>query len=88
MGGGQDKGLWDEEPCPFGIFGELIAVGVFLFGLNPSNGVEGKGEELLISHFSPAIFLPEDNLIAREGIMGLFGFKRMLHLFIKCITNS
>ena len=48
MGGGQDKGLWDEEPCPFGIFGELIAVGVFLFGLNPSNGVEGKGEELLI----------------------------------------
>jgi len=88
MGGGQDKGLWDEEPSPFGVLGELIAVGLFLFGFDPSNGVEGEGEDLFVSQFSPAIVLSEDNLIAREGIIELVGSKRMFHLLIKCIINS
>jgi len=40
MGGGQNKGLLNEEPCPFGIFREFTAVGVFLSGFNPSNDIE------------------------------------------------
>ena len=68
-----------EEPRPFGILGELIAVGVFLFGFNPSDGVEGEGKDLFVTHFSSAIFLSEDNLIAREEIIELFGSKRRLH---------
>ena len=88
MGGGQNKGLWNKEPSPFGVFGELIATGVFWSGFDPSNGVEGEGEDLFVSQFSPAIVLSEDNLIAREGIIELVGSKRMFHLLIKCIINS
>jgi len=79
MRGGKDEGLWDEEPCPFGVFREFIAVGVFLFGFNPSNCVEWEGEDLFSTHFSSPIFLSKDNLIAREGIIEILGSKRRFH---------
>jgi hypothetical protein len=64
MGRCQYQGRSDEEAGAFGTFLDIIAFWIFFFGFDPSDSVEGEGEQLLITDLSSAILFTEDKLIA------------------------